>query len=301
MRETVLNAENQQKILGYFIEEAKEHLQTLERGLLNLSTLTKDPEEVDELFRAAHSIKGGGAMLGYSSIQKVAHRLEDAFKILKDKEVKVDQQLESLFLSVLDTLQALLEQLEGPFGLQEEEAKKIVQAADPKFAQLQQYLEQATSAPAEPLAEPAVSQAPKGSVAAQIIPILREMLQWFKQADTPQTRQALQNLCDRLETITPQPNWQTLVKTAKQAIGNTKHSYRTIAPVVIKELKRGSDRLELAKAEKIAPSSSLQKLATASVPQVLLPVEPTAAANTLVQIFNQQQLAQIMQLIGSKQ
>ena len=65
-----MDTASQQRILGYFIEEAKEHLQTLEQGILNLSTSAQDTEMVNEMFRAAHSVKGGAAMLGYSSIQK---------------------------------------------------------------------------------------------------------------------------------------------------------------------------------------------------------------------------------------
>ena len=105
---------DQQKILGYFIEEAKEHLETLERGILDLSAVIEDQERVNEMFRAAHSVKGGAAMLGYSSIQKVAHRLEDAFKVLKENRVGVDQKLESFFLRGYDVLQDLVEKLQGP-------------------------------------------------------------------------------------------------------------------------------------------------------------------------------------------
>ena len=79
-----MDTANQQRILGYFIEEAKEHLQTLEQGILQLATSVRDAETVNEMFRAAHSVKGGAAMLGYTSIQKTAHRLEDSFKILKE-------------------------------------------------------------------------------------------------------------------------------------------------------------------------------------------------------------------------
>jgi len=45
----------QQRILGYFIEEAKDHLNTIEQGLLNLQNTLEDPEIVNEVFRAAHS------------------------------------------------------------------------------------------------------------------------------------------------------------------------------------------------------------------------------------------------------
>ncbi len=100
--------EQQQRILGYFIEEARDHLNTIEQGLLNLESTLNDSEMVNEVFRAAHSIKGGAAMLGLSSIQHTSHRLEDCFKVLKEHPVQIDQKLESLFLGVSDTLKALL-------------------------------------------------------------------------------------------------------------------------------------------------------------------------------------------------
>lgn len=63
-------------------------------------------------------------MLGYTSIQKTAHRLEDAFKVFKDNTITVDETLKSLFLNAYDVLQELLEKLQSPFGLQEEEIEK---------------------------------------------------------------------------------------------------------------------------------------------------------------------------------
>ncbi|MDR9405511.1 MAG: Hpt domain-containing protein, partial [Halothece sp. Uz-M2-17] len=134
-------SDNQQRILGYFIEEAKEHLETLEQGLLNLSAASEDSEQVDELFRAAHSIKGGGAMLGYGSIQKTAHRLEDAFKVFREGTVNVDEKLESLFLSAFDVLKDLITRLESPDGLSEAQGKELVKGAESQFKELQQHLD----------------------------------------------------------------------------------------------------------------------------------------------------------------
>ncbi|MEH2293176.1 Hpt domain-containing protein, partial [Nostoc sp.] len=133
--------EQQQRILGYFIEEARDHLNTIEQGLLNLEGTLNDPEMISEVFRAAHSIKGGAAMLGLTSIQHTSHRLEDCFKILKDNPVKIDEKLESLFLGVSDTLKALLEQLSGPFGLSEDAANTLMSETEPVFQWLYQHLE----------------------------------------------------------------------------------------------------------------------------------------------------------------
>ncbi|MEH2446560.1 MAG: response regulator [Nostoc sp.] len=133
--------EQQQRILGYFIEEARDHLNTIEQGLLNLEGTLNDPEIISEVFRAAHSIKGGAAMLGLTSIQHTSHRLEDCFKLLIEHPVQVDQKLESLFLGVSDTLKALLEHLSGPFGLSEDAANTLMLETEPVFQWLNQHLE----------------------------------------------------------------------------------------------------------------------------------------------------------------
>lgn len=121
-----MQPDQQQRVLGYFLEEAREHLNTIEQGLLNLQGTLDNGEMIQEVFRAAHSIKGGAAMLGLSSIQHTSHRLEDCLKILKDHPIKIDQTLESLLLGVFDTLKSLIDHLGSPFGLSEETAQELM-------------------------------------------------------------------------------------------------------------------------------------------------------------------------------
>ncbi len=59
-----------------FFEEAEEHLSAVERILLNLDVTNPDPEDVNGIFRAAHSIKGGANMFGFSEIGAVTHAME---------------------------------------------------------------------------------------------------------------------------------------------------------------------------------------------------------------------------------
>ena len=298
-----MDTTSQQRLLGYFIEEAKEHLETLEKGILELSSVMEDNERVNEMFRAAHSIKGGAAMLGYGSIQNTSHRLEDAFKILKDHPIEVDQRLESLFLRAYDVLQDLVERLESSMDLPEDEVEGIMQEAEPYFIELQEYLQQLLSeGPSAPvIPKPVAPEPPKPSpvdLTAQVKELLKQMLLLFKQKATPESRQKLQELCASLGQIAPgEQGWQTLVKKASQAIANPKHSYRTLAPVVIKELKQANDYLELGKGNLITPSQSLQQLAAASLPQILITVEPKTAANTLLKVFNKQQLLELIQFL----
>lgn len=305
---------DKQRILGYFIEEANEHLENLEKGILELRKVVTDPERVNDLFRAAHSVKGGAAMLGFGSIQKTAHRLEDYFKILKESHLKVDQKLESLFLEVYKILEELIKSLQGPFGLREDVANKMVQEAEPTFVQLQDYLNSLTGSGAQLEVSPPSTAPPKQQVstgvptptpnfAVQATSMLRQMLQLFKQKETPESRKQLLNLCDRLMHLGDEmETWQVLVQTCREAIANPRNSYPVLALVVIKEIKQASDLVRNQNAQAIAPSQTLQQLASAVAihKHIAVAVEPKAAANALIQAFsNKEQLKQLVELLQS--
>ncbi|MEL6441647.1 MAG: Hpt domain-containing protein [Cyanobacteria bacterium J06621_8] len=294
-----MDTANQQRILGYFIEEAKEHLQTLEQGILQLAASVQDTETVNEMFRAAHSVKGGAAMLGYTSIQKTAHRLEDSFKILKDHPVDVDQKLETLFLNGYDHLQDLIERLENSADFSDSDAVEILQQAESNFAVLDQYLQQLMSGGGSE--QPGISQ--------QVTNILKQMLQIFKQSDSPESRQKLHLACNNLSAIAPnEENWQKLITTTQKAITNKKYPYSSVAQVVIKEIKQAGDYLHNGQVDQLVPSRNLQQLAvtagtTASSTSggtVTIPRDPQGAAVALLKTFNKQQIAQIFQIIKNR-
>lgn len=305
-----MDAASQQKILGYFIEEAKEHLETIEQGILELDSVLEDKERVNELFRAAHSIKGGAAMLGYTSIQKTSHRLEDAFKIFQDSKIVVDQQLEALFLSAYDVLSTLIEKLQSPYGLKDEEGLVLVKEAEPQFVSLQSYLEQLVhgggTAPAPAVAQkistPApVIAAPTVAIGDQLRDLLRKMLELFKQEATADRRQQLQKICIDLAKLDKEnKSWQSILKAAHKAIATQTYSFDLLAPVIIRELKTSGDHLELGEAEKITLSPELKNLAMAKVPQILVPVEPKHAAQTIAKAFNRNQIAQLVKILSSQ-
>ncbi|MEY2830789.1 MAG: hypothetical protein RLZZ574_47 [Cyanobacteriota bacterium] len=298
-----MDTANQQRILGYFIEEAKEHLQTLEQGILQLATSVQDTETVNEMFRAAHSVKGGAAMLGYTSIQKTAHRLEDSFKILKDNPVDVDQKLETLFLNGYDHLQDLIERLENSADFKDADAVEILQQSESNFALLDQYLQQLLSG----------ATSGQANVPQQVTKILKQMLQIFKQPDSPESRQKLHLCCKSLGEIAPsEANWQNLIATTQTAITNKKYPYSTIAQVVIKEIKQAGDYLNAGQANKLVISKNLQQLAAtaggtasgvasaAGAGTVSIPTDPQGAAIALLKTFNRQQIMQIFQIIKSR-
>lgn len=91
-----------------FLEEATDYLNTIESLILTLASTDIDRQQVDALLRAAHSIKGGAAMMGFQTLSDLAHRLEDFFKVLKVQQQAIASDLESLLLNAVDLLRQVI-------------------------------------------------------------------------------------------------------------------------------------------------------------------------------------------------
>ncbi|MBW4649992.1 MAG: response regulator [Kastovskya adunca ATA6-11-RM4] len=267
-----MQSEQQQRIMGYFIEEAKDHLNTIEQGLLSLQSTIEDTEMLNEVFRAAHSVKGGAAMLGLDSIQQTSHRLEDYFKVLTESPVKPDHQLESLLLRVFDTLQSLVEHLQSPFGLTKEVANSIMSGVEPVFQELNTHMKglakgkNGAAAEATPTDAKTTENDEKNlhsTFKRDVLVQLREMLQLFKQADCLAHRQQLQEHCQHLERLGEQfnlPTWCELINTSSAAIATPTNSYRKLAGIVIKDIKQAQELVVENRAAEITVSDELKAL-----------------------------------------
>ena len=91
----------------FFLQESVELLQTLEQGLLEIRE-DFSTQKVHNLMRTAHSIKGGAACVGLNHIKKIAHGLENIFKVLYQDGIKIDLELEGLLLKAYDRLKSPL-------------------------------------------------------------------------------------------------------------------------------------------------------------------------------------------------
>jgi len=299
-----------EEIVRFFIEEGKEHLDTLETGLLDLQATVEDTEQINELFRAAHSVKGGAAMLGFGSIQKVAHRFEDYFKVLKENtSIPVDQKLESLFLKGLDALRDLLEMLQGPFGLRDEDAEKVIAEVDPVFNDLKEHLDYLmaggapVNAPTTAIAKPAASAANlPGDFAVQVNDALKQMLTVFRKPDSPDTRSRLATFCNHLAEIgSANESWRGLVTAVERAIANTNNPYTVLAPFAIRELREASVVLAGNASATVAPSQSLVQLAEIETDEwdaiAIVKQDLRSAAEILTQTFEKAQLLKLAKVL----
>lgn len=100
--------DSEQEVRLQFLEEAQEHLSTIESGIMGLGTQGAKRETFDGILRAAHSIKGGAAMMGFETLSHVAHRMEDFFKVLKVGKTETDNELEQDLLTSIDRLNQVI-------------------------------------------------------------------------------------------------------------------------------------------------------------------------------------------------
>ncbi len=99
------------KYRDLFFEETDEHLQTLDDCILELEQSPEDSNLLDEIFRAAHSLKGMAGSMGYKTMEKLTHRMENVFELFRSHKVKVESDIISLIFKCLDTLSEIVEDL----------------------------------------------------------------------------------------------------------------------------------------------------------------------------------------------
>ncbi|HSM35300.1 MAG TPA: chemotaxis protein CheA [Longimicrobiales bacterium] len=96
------------RYIELFLAESREHLQSLARSLLGIEA-GEGEEPVEEAFRAAHTLKGMAAAMGYGTIAAEAHALEDRLDAIRSGALRVDAHLIDELLAASDRLHAALE------------------------------------------------------------------------------------------------------------------------------------------------------------------------------------------------
>ena len=96
-----------------FFEEASENLDNMEQLLLNLNIETADDEELNAIFRCAHSIKGGAATFGFSDVAELTHQMETLLDKLRRHELQPTSQMVDVLLQSGDALREQLGRHQG--------------------------------------------------------------------------------------------------------------------------------------------------------------------------------------------
>ena len=95
--------------LELFIDETKEHLQSLNEHILELEKDPENDDTINEIFRAAHTLKGMSGTMGYTRMQRLTHDLENVFSEIRNGNMKANEKLVDILFRGLDALESYLE------------------------------------------------------------------------------------------------------------------------------------------------------------------------------------------------
>jgi len=91
--------------LGIFLDETREHLENLNTQILNLEQSPEDADTINEIFRAAHSLKGMAGTMGYKRMQTLTHDMENVFSEIRNGTIKANSNLIDILFQCLDALE----------------------------------------------------------------------------------------------------------------------------------------------------------------------------------------------------
>ena len=172
-----------------FFDEADELLADMEQHLLLLDPQTPDIEQLNAIFRAAHSIKGGAATFGFSVLQETTHLLENLLDGARRAEMSLSTDIINLFLETKDIMQEQLDAYKSSRDPDAESFEYICAALRQLAIEAQQQ-----GAPAVDLHvvtdTPAVNSAPAAAASGG----LRIQLSGLKEAEVPLMLEELGNL-----------------------------------------------------------------------------------------------------------
>ncbi|MEY6433197.1 response regulator [Thioalkalicoccus limnaeus] len=105
------------KFIGRFVGEARDHLSRLEAGLADLiETGRLPPEQLDALFRSAHTIKGSARMLKLTGLAETANRVEDVLGAVRDGRIPTTSELGQRLMRAVDHLSRVVDRIEATEG-----------------------------------------------------------------------------------------------------------------------------------------------------------------------------------------
>ena len=95
--------------MDMFLDESREHLQSLNDGLLSLENDPNEVSVVNEIFRNAHTLKGMSATMGFNKIAELTHEMEDVLDLIRNNQLKVTEDIIETVFKCLDSLQEMIE------------------------------------------------------------------------------------------------------------------------------------------------------------------------------------------------
>lgn len=144
------------RFIGTFFDEAQEHLESIEEMAMSLGAGRRDPEILNAIFRAAHSIKGGSGTFGFTQLTDATHEMETLFDALRKGQGQADDATVRVLLDACDAFSDHLGRL-----------KSGDKSADPAMDAMQERLAGFRAGGAAPAAASAPGIAALGTIVAR--------------------------------------------------------------------------------------------------------------------------------------
>ncbi len=136
--------------LEIFLDETNEHLQSLNTQILNLEQNPEDSDTINEIFRAAHSLKGMAGTMGYKRMQNLTHDMENVFSEVRAGNIKVGPEMIDTLFQCLDALQEYTDNIKNS-------SDEGTNDNEPLIKLLNDFLNKKDSEPASAAKAPAAS------------------------------------------------------------------------------------------------------------------------------------------------
>jgi chemosensory pili system protein ChpA (sensor histidine kinase/response regulator) len=156
------------EILEFFQPEAEEHLQIVSDCLLSLEG-NNNPEEINRLFRAIHTVKGSAAQVGLRRLGSIAHRVEDLIGRLREKDIEPSPDLVDICLESVDILRKTLRR-EWPSDVEMRAGVDSLLGRIAQYAPVEAEEEESAAAPAQAADSPALAIPAEKPVAKPVAP-----------------------------------------------------------------------------------------------------------------------------------
>ncbi len=169
---------NNEELLKDFFAEAEQQVEQLESNILVIENDPTNHEAIDEIFRAAHTLKGGSATVEMMELSHFTHTVEDVLDEIRSDRLKVDEDVVDLLLNSIDVIKAMLEARQNG-SVYEENIDDIVNKLHNYIPNKDDKKKKAAPAPkpapvqAAPVAAP-VQAAPAASSGGIVLPEITE-------------------------------------------------------------------------------------------------------------------------------
>ena len=171
-----------------FFEEAVEHLDAMEHLLIDLNVDQPDPEDLNAIFRAAHSIKGSAGTFGFTDLANTTHILENLLDRIRKGELAIRSDMVDAFLQTCDLLKLMLEAHQGRGEVDQNQVKELCD----------RLRDMSVDAPATPAVQIKTKPSAEPDASAAVARVFRIE---FLPTERAVNDQGLNNLLDELATL----------------------------------------------------------------------------------------------------